>query len=163
VKKLARTNIMQTADYWLLAIVIALLCIGLVMIFSASSSLSYTQSGRLTYYFERQLLWLLVGAAALYGFSRIDYRFWQQWPIAVAVILTTVIVLAVFLLLTRGRQPDSMPPRCAGSRWRVRSPWRQPRPSRRRPRCLASAGLDEIRRHRGPRESPSGPFRWRLR
>ena len=117
-KKLARTNIMQTADYWLLAVVIALLCIGLVMIFSASSSLSYDQTGRLTYYFERQILWLLIGAAVLYAFSRIDYRFWQRWPVAVTVIGMTMLVLIAFLLYTRGRQAD---PTLGASRWIAQS------------------------------------------
>lgn len=117
-KKPARTNIMHTADYWLVALVIALLCIGLVMIFSASSSLSYTQTGRLTYYFERQLIWLLIGATALYTLSRIDYHFWQQWPVAVAVIGVTIFVLLGFLLLTRGRQPNST---TGAIRWLVAS------------------------------------------
>jgi cell division protein FtsW len=54
--------------------VAALIGIGLVMVFSASSATAYAQHGDIAYYLKRQLLWLGIGLAAAYACYRIDYR-----------------------------------------------------------------------------------------
>lgn len=61
-------------DTVLFASVAALIAIGLVMVFSASSATAYAQHGDIAYYLKRQLMWLLVGLGSAYVFYRIDYR-----------------------------------------------------------------------------------------
>ena len=61
-------------DPVLFTTVAALIGIGLVMVFSASSATAYAQHGDIAYYLKRQLLWLGIGLAAAYTCYRIDYR-----------------------------------------------------------------------------------------
>jgi cell division protein FtsW len=59
-------------DTVLFAAVAALVGIGLVMVFSASSATAYADHGDIAYYLKRQLVWLAVGLIAAYGVYRID-------------------------------------------------------------------------------------------
>ncbi len=52
----------------------ALVGIGLVMVFSASSATAYAQHGDIAYYVKRQLLWLGVGLVLAYALYRFDYQ-----------------------------------------------------------------------------------------
>jgi cell division protein FtsW len=61
-------------DTWLFASVAALVGIGLVMVFSASSATAYAQHGDIAYYLKRQLIWLAVGLVGAYGLYRLDYH-----------------------------------------------------------------------------------------
>ncbi|MBV8694645.1 MAG: FtsW/RodA/SpoVE family cell cycle protein, partial [Ktedonobacteraceae bacterium] len=60
-------------DSWLLILVLALLCIGLVMLYSASSFLSARYYGDASYFFVRQLLSALIGVVVMLVTMRIDY------------------------------------------------------------------------------------------
>jgi cell division protein FtsW len=59
-------------DAVLFGVVAALVGIGLVMVFSASSATAYAEHGDIAYYVKRQLIWFVVGAAAAYGVYRMD-------------------------------------------------------------------------------------------
>jgi cell division protein FtsW len=61
-------------DTALFTAVAALVGIGLVMVFSASSAIAYAEHGDIAYYLKRQLVWLVVGLIAAYACYRIDYR-----------------------------------------------------------------------------------------
>jgi cell division protein FtsW len=61
-------------DPVLFTAVAALIGIGLVMVFSASSATAYAQHGDIAYYLKRQLLWLGIGLLAAYVCYRMDYR-----------------------------------------------------------------------------------------
>jgi cell division protein FtsW len=61
-------------DVWLFTCVAALVAIGLVMVFSASSATAYAEHGDIAYYLKRQLIWLAVGLAGAYFCYRIDYQ-----------------------------------------------------------------------------------------
>lgn len=61
-------------DTVLFTSVAALIGIGLVMVFSASSAIAYAQHGDIAYYLKRQLVWLAFGLVAAYACYRIDYR-----------------------------------------------------------------------------------------
>jgi len=61
-------------DTVLFTAVAALIGIGLVMVFSASSATAYAQHGDIAYYLKRQILWLGVGLAGAYAAYRIDYH-----------------------------------------------------------------------------------------
>jgi cell division protein FtsW len=56
----------------LFAAVAALVGIGLVMVFSASSATAYAEHGDIAYYVKRQLIWLVVGLAGAIAVYRMD-------------------------------------------------------------------------------------------
>ncbi len=65
----------HSPDYQLLAIALALIAFGLVMVYSASSPSAYIyQEGNSAYYFKRQLMWAVVGAVAMALITLWDYR-----------------------------------------------------------------------------------------
>ncbi len=65
-------------DSVLLILVLALVCIGLVAVYSAGSFIGAHDYGDPSYFFQRQLLWALLGVVALFITMRIDYRFWRR-------------------------------------------------------------------------------------
>ena len=70
----------QPAHYLLLLATVAVLnVVGVVMVLSASSVVSLTTYGSAWYFFERQLVWTLLGAAVFLVAARIDYRRWRDW------------------------------------------------------------------------------------
>jgi len=83
-------------DLPLLVAVIALAVFGLIMMFSASWDYSLKEYGSPMYMFERQLLWLVIGIAAAFGFSRFDYHHWRKLVVP-ALGLTIVLLIAVLL------------------------------------------------------------------
>ena len=72
---------LRLIDRPLLAIVVALLLFGLVTVFSASTPLAIDSYQDATAFLKRQLVWLLVGAAAGLTASSIDYRIWHRWSV----------------------------------------------------------------------------------
>jgi len=69
-----RSYVATPPDTLLFAAVAALVGIGLVMIFSASSATAYAEHNDTAYYVKRQFIWLLVGLGIAYGAYRIDYH-----------------------------------------------------------------------------------------
>ncbi|HEY6537547.1 MAG TPA: putative lipid II flippase FtsW [Candidatus Dormibacteraeota bacterium] len=83
-------------DVWLLLLTLALCGLGLIMVYSASQALAYTDYGNPAYFFERQLLWLGLGLVALVVCAKIDYHRWVQLaPLLTAV--TAVLLVAVLV------------------------------------------------------------------
>ena len=87
----------EKIDYLFLAILLALLGIGLTMLYSASSAQSqydtgYTDSTR---YLQKQAVCALIGLAAMWGLSRIPPDFWYKaaWPLYGVSILLLLSVL----------------------------------------------------------------------
>jgi cell division protein FtsW len=80
----------------ILAITVALTVIGLVMVLSASSVEALSSYGSSWVFFEKQLLWVALGAGAMAVTMRIDYHFWRRLALpAVAVVM--VLLLAVLV------------------------------------------------------------------
>ena len=66
-------------DYSLLAILICLICFGLVMLYSTSSySAMMKQNGDSLFYFKRQILFCIVGLIGMWIVSRIDYHWYFE-------------------------------------------------------------------------------------
>lgn len=66
-------------DYSLLAILICLICFGLVMLYSTSSySAMMKQNGDSLFYFKRQVLFCIVGLIGMWSVSRIDYHWYFE-------------------------------------------------------------------------------------
>jgi len=83
-------------DAVLLAVTALLTATGIVMVFSASSAVAYTQFHDPTYYLKRELLWAIVGAGALVLAMRLDYtklRSLAPWLLGLAIVLLAVVLI----------------------------------------------------------------------
>ncbi|MCQ2554110.1 MAG: putative lipid II flippase FtsW [Clostridia bacterium] len=84
-------------DYWILLAVSALLIFGIVMVYSASYYYSIADYGISTYYFYRQIMWVLIGAVVMVLFYVIDYHFWVErfWLIGYAIGLALLVLVMI--------------------------------------------------------------------
>jgi len=77
--------------------IVALLVFGLLMVFSASWDFSLIVFEAPTYIFNRQLMWLGVGAVALVFLSLFNYHIWEKLAVPMmAVTLLALIAVLVF-------------------------------------------------------------------
>ncbi|MBV9691912.1 MAG: putative lipid II flippase FtsW, partial [Ktedonobacteraceae bacterium] len=77
--------------------VLALLCIGLVMLYSASSFLSARYYGDASYFFVRQLLSAVIGVVIMLVTMRIDYRVWCRLSlVGMAIALPLLVIVLRF-------------------------------------------------------------------
>jgi cell division protein FtsW len=84
-------------DSWLLAVVLGLLCIGLVMVYSASSFLAARDYGDASYFFQKQLLSAFLAIIAMLITMRIDYRQWRRFSlIGLVVTLPLLVIVLIF-------------------------------------------------------------------
>ncbi|MBM3676245.1 MAG: putative lipid II flippase FtsW [Actinobacteria bacterium] len=70
--------------------------IGLVMVLSASSVLSLDDKGSPWWFFQRQLMWSVLGLTAFLVCSRVDYRTWRR--ITIPFLAVTLVLLVVVLI-----------------------------------------------------------------
>jgi len=116
------------ATFVLLLLVIgALTVIGLVMVLSASSVQALRTQGSSWYFFNRQLLWVALGTAALIATSRVDYRLWRR--IAIPVLGVSMAMMVLVLVPGVGVRVSG------SSRWLGAGPFRM------QPSELAKLGL----------------------
>jgi len=81
-------------DIPFLLLVLILLAIGVVMLLSASYARAYYSGNTPTYYFTRQLVFALLGVAAMLFLSRLPmgfYRRWSMWVLAAAIALLVLV------------------------------------------------------------------------
>lgn len=62
---------------------LALLTVGLVMVFSASAPMAFHEYGDSLYFLKRQLFWSLLGAVAMIVTMNVDYHVYQRFPVAI--------------------------------------------------------------------------------
>jgi cell division protein FtsW len=79
----------------LLVLVLALLAVGLVMLYSATAVVAeksprYQDAG---HFLKKQLVWTLVGAAAMLAVSRVPHGAWARWR--VPILAATVVLLGL--------------------------------------------------------------------
>lgn len=86
-----KKKVLREPDYALILVTFLLLGIGLVMIFSASYVIAGEGRGDPYYFLRRQALWIVLGLAAMYLLSRVNY--WQLRRFSL------VLILAGFALL----------------------------------------------------------------
>ncbi len=85
-------------DVPFLAVVLALITFGLIMLFSASYVYSYyNQGGDSLYYFKRQLIFAIMGVFLMFVVSRVDYHIWQKFSVPLLVISYGLLVLVLFV------------------------------------------------------------------
>lgn len=90
-----RSYISAPPDTLLFAAVAALVAIGLVMIYSASSATAYSEHHDTAFYMKRQVMWLAVGLGIAYSAYRIEYHKLKKAApyILVGSIVTLLLVL----------------------------------------------------------------------
>lgn len=66
-------------DYSLLAILVCLVCFGLVMLYSASSYDAMIHYNNSMYFLKRQLIFTIMGVGVVYVVSKIDYHRYARW------------------------------------------------------------------------------------
>ena len=82
---------------WLLVLLVVILClIGVVMVLSASSIVSLQQFGSPWYFFERQLMWLAMGAVGFVVARRVDPERWRRLS-RIGMYLTAGLLFAVLV------------------------------------------------------------------
>lgn len=77
-KKRKRTDKINYYDYSLLAILICLICFGLVMLYSTSAYSALVKYGDSMHYFKRQLIFTMLGLLGMYVISKIHYHWYYK-------------------------------------------------------------------------------------
>ncbi len=120
-KKSFSSFVNNPIDFTLLITILVLLSIGLVMVLSASSPSALAESGNSYSFFSKQLIFAVLGLAAMLFISKIDYRFYKKfykhaWWIAL-LLLALVLVAGkevngakrwIFVTETLSFQPSEM-------------------------------------------------------
>jgi cell division protein FtsW len=88
--------IRRRSDFMLAIAVVATVLFGVVMIYSASVVVGYTNFHDAQYFFKRQVVWALIGIITMIVMANIDYRFWKRWA-GWMLGVTFVLLLSVFL------------------------------------------------------------------
>src|ERR1019366_3751538 len=89
-------------DAWIFATVAALIAIGLVMVFSASSATAYATYHDTAYFLKRQLVWLAIGGGFAYVAYCVDYTKLKR--ISPALVAVTLVLLLLTLVPHIGLQ-----------------------------------------------------------
>ncbi|MBA2279023.1 cell division protein FtsW [Candidatus Saccharibacteria bacterium] len=81
-------------DYWLPLIAVALLSIGLVVVYAISPGMSALKGVSESYYISKQLIAILLGVAAFIILSKVPYTWWRRavLPLIIAAIVSAVAV-----------------------------------------------------------------------
>jgi cell division protein FtsW len=86
----------RPVDRWLMGTVIFLVLLGVMMVYSASYAVGYTQFHDSAYFFKRQLAWLVVGLGGAWLASRLDYdklRAAAPWLFAAALLALIAVLV----------------------------------------------------------------------
>jgi cell division protein FtsW len=101
-----KSNKLIRGEWGLLLAVLALIIIGLVMVYSASFGFSLldnrAQVTSPTYFVKRQIGFVAVGMIALLIFSRIDYHLYRRYAVQILVGTVLLLLPMVFLAKTAG-------------------------------------------------------------
>lgn len=76
---------------------LALSCLGLVMVYSASGWLARQTTGSWTYYLHRQSIFLGVGIVVMLAVSRVDYRVLRRYAVHTMIAALTLLVMVLIL------------------------------------------------------------------
>ncbi|MCK4904954.1 putative lipid II flippase FtsW [bacterium] len=92
---------MNKINFMLLMVVVLLACIGLIVVYSASSAYAMDRFGSSYYFFHRQLLWLFVGGMGLIFTYNLPYK---KWKAASKPLIMVSILLLLMTISPLGRQ-----------------------------------------------------------
>lgn len=92
-----------TIDYTILVVTILLLCLGIIMVLSASAPSSLSESGNSYQYVVRQIVAAAIGLVGMFVLSTVDYRIYRKmkW------IIYVVILVLLFMVTLSGKGLDA--------------------------------------------------------
>jgi cell division protein FtsW len=88
-----------SSDSSLFAVTVAMLGLGLVMVWSASSGLAQERHGNAYYFLIRQVVWACVGLVCMVAAMRTDYRKLRHPAVVYGAVLATLVLLIAVLFL----------------------------------------------------------------
>ena len=74
-------------DYTFLFAVVLMVCVGLVMLLSASTPAARSKYGDSYYFFVRQLIFVAIGFVGMIIISNIDYKLYKKYAKYIIIIL----------------------------------------------------------------------------
>ncbi|WP_018753253.1 stage V sporulation protein E [Paenibacillus sanguinis] len=83
-------------DFWMMVSILGLLAIGIVMVYSAGSVLAFHDYGDSFYFVKRQLLFAVLGLAAMFFMMNFDYRLLRKYA-KIGLLLCFVLLIAVLI------------------------------------------------------------------
>ncbi len=93
------SNLFMQSDGIFCCTVLALLAIGLVMMFSASYPAALDEQGQGAYYLIRQLIFSALGLAAMFVLSYIDYHIFRKTWVSASIFAVAVALLVAVLFI----------------------------------------------------------------
>lgn len=84
-------------DIWFLIIVLALLCVGLIMMFSAGYPYALYKYNDSTYFIKRQFFFAIIGVVAMLLISHVKPEFWRATAKLIAGLSTGLLLLVLVL------------------------------------------------------------------
>jgi cell division protein FtsW len=91
----------QSPDFVMFFTLIALLGLGVVMVYSSSAVSAYVNFGDSYYFLKRQIVWVILGVMAMLFTMSIDYHVWRR--LAKPVMLITLVLLILVLVPGLGK------------------------------------------------------------
>lgn len=93
----------SSIDFPLLAIILALVLIGLMMVYSSSYTFSILEYGDERYFFNRQLMWIIMGLILFFIVSFIPYQWYGKMigPLVIIMLALLLLVLIPHVGVTR--------------------------------------------------------------
>ena len=82
-------------DLWLFAVVMALVFLGVVMVYSASAIVAADRFGDPFFFLRKQLFWALLGGGLLWAALKLDYRALERLVIPLLVVSFVLLVLVL--------------------------------------------------------------------
>lgn len=102
VKKKNKLFLTGKVDYVIVVVVSLLLCIGLIMLLSASAPKALAESGNSYKYIKKQVKNVIVGVAVLYVLSKVDYKIYKNLRWLIYGITTAVLLWVGFTGVDEG-------------------------------------------------------------
>ena len=88
-------------DWALLGATIALVALGLMMVYSSTTDFGYREYGDPAYFFKRQLIWLGIGLMVMFVAIRFPYQHWMK--LSILIMAATLLLLLLLVILGKGR------------------------------------------------------------
>ena len=94
-------------DLILFLVTVALLSIGVIMVFSSSSIKALEELGDPYYYLKRQLFFAMLGIVAMIVVMNIDYKTYARWTVPFLVVSLVLLIDGAFHRRGDQRQPPA--------------------------------------------------------
>lgn len=82
-------------DPWLFGVVLALVLLGVVMVYSASAIIAADRFGDPFFFLRKQFFWALLGAGCLWGAMRLDYRMLERLVVPLLALSFVLLILVL--------------------------------------------------------------------